>query len=64
MTEAGLGKEDTVHMKAFLTDALYFQSFNKVFKAFFAAHPPARVCYVAEMEDVTARLLESFNTAF
>ncbi|MBK4715704.1 MULTISPECIES: RidA family protein [Tenebrionibacter/Tenebrionicola group] len=49
MTEAGFGKEDIVHMKVFLTDARYFQSFNKVFKSFFAAHPPARVCCVADL---------------
>jgi enamine deaminase RidA (YjgF/YER057c/UK114 family) len=49
MTEAGFGKEDIVHMKVFLTDARYFQSFNKVFKSFFAEHPPARVCCVADL---------------
>ncbi|WP_159567275.1 RidA family protein [Budvicia diplopodorum] len=49
MTKAGFGKEDIVHMKVFLTDARYFQSFNKVFKSFFADHPPARVCCVADL---------------
>ncbi|GKX55722.1 reactive intermediate/imine deaminase [Leminorella grimontii] len=49
MTEAGFGKEDIVHMKVFLSDARYFQSFNKVFKGFFAEHPPARVCCVADL---------------
>lgn len=49
MTEAGFDKKDIVHMKVFLTDARYFQSFNKVFKSFFAEHPPARVCCVADL---------------
>lgn len=49
MEEAGYGKEDIVHMKVFLTDARYFQSFNKVFKEFFHQHPPARVCCVADL---------------
>ncbi|MBH1929614.1 RidA family protein [Serratia rubidaea] len=49
MSEAGFGKEDIVHMKVFLTDARYFQSFNKVFRQFFAEHPPARVCCVADL---------------
>jgi reactive intermediate/imine deaminase len=49
MTQAGFGKEDIVHMKVFLTDARYFQSFNKVFSHFFADHPPARVCCVADL---------------
>ncbi len=52
MTEAGFGKEDIVHMKVFLSDARYFQSFNKVFKGFFAEHPPARVCCVADLVEV------------
>ena len=49
MAEAGFGREDIVHMQVFLTDARYFSSFNKVFKGFFADHPPARVCCVAEL---------------
>ncbi|MNU09710.1 putative aminoacrylate peracid reductase RutC [compost metagenome] len=38
-----------VHVKVFLTDARYFQSFNKVFSEFFSDHPPARVCCVADL---------------
>ncbi|MFD1802365.1 RidA family protein [Mixta tenebrionis] len=49
MHEAGFGIEDIVHMKVFLTDARYFQSFNRVFKKFFGAHPPARICCVADL---------------
>ncbi|QIQ21736.1 RidA family protein [Zophobihabitans entericus] len=47
--QAGFSKEDIVHMKVFLTDARYFQSFNKVFKEFFSDCPPARVCCVADL---------------
>ncbi|WP_058914008.1 RidA family protein [Entomohabitans teleogrylli] len=49
MAEAGYGLEDVVHVKVFLTDARYFSSFNKVFREFFADHPPARVCCVADL---------------
>lgn len=49
MAEAGYGLEDVVHVKVILTDARYFQSFNKVFREFFAAHPPARICAVADL---------------
>lgn len=49
MTDAGYGLEDVVHVKVILTDARYFQSFNKVFKEYFAAHPPARICAVADL---------------
>lgn len=47
--EAGFSKEDIVHMKVFLSDARYFHSFNRVFQEFFAEHPPARVCCVADL---------------
>ncbi|MGQ8774861.1 RidA family protein [Serratia sp. NA_112.1] len=49
MQEAGYGLEDVVHVKVILTDARYFQSFNKVFREFFSAHPPARICAVADL---------------
>ena len=49
MTESGYGLEDVVHVTVILTDARYFQSFNKVFKEFFGAHPPARICAVADL---------------
>lgn len=47
--EAGYTLEDVVHVKVILTDARYFQSFNKVFSEFFAAHPPARICMVCDL---------------
>lgn len=40
---------DIVHVKVILTDARYFQSFNKVFSDFFSEHPPARICCVADL---------------
>lgn len=49
MQEAGYGVEDVVHVKVILTDARYFQSFNKVFKNVFGANPPARICAVADL---------------
>ncbi len=49
MKNAQYGKEDIVHMKVVLTDARYFQSFNKVFKEYFSDHPPARICMVADL---------------
>jgi enamine deaminase RidA (YjgF/YER057c/UK114 family) len=36
MTEAGYSLADVVHVKVILTDSRYFQSFNKVFREFFA----------------------------
>lgn len=49
MKDAGFERQDIVHMKVVLSDARYFQSFNKVFQQFFAEHPPARVCFVADL---------------
>lgn len=49
MKQAGYGLEHVVHVKVFLTDARYFQSFNKVFREVFGEHPPARVCCVADL---------------
>ncbi|WP_392353564.1 RidA family protein [Pseudoalteromonas sp. PB2-1] len=49
MDEAGYGLEYVAHVKVILTDARYFQSFNKVFKEFFGEHPPARICAVADL---------------
>ena len=49
MDEAGYGLEHVAHVKVILTDARYFQSFNKVFKEFFGDHPPARICAVADL---------------
>lgn len=49
MDEAGYGLEHVAHVKVILTDARYFQSFNKVFEEFFGANPPARICAVADL---------------
>ncbi len=49
MKEANYGLEDVVHVKVVLTDARYFQSFNKVFKSVFGDNPPARICMVADL---------------
>ena len=49
MQDAGFSLADVVHVKVYLTDARYFPSFNKVFSEFFADHPPARVCCVADL---------------
>lgn len=49
MAEAGYGTEHVVHVTVILTDARYFQSFNKVFKEVFGSHPPARILSVADL---------------
>lgn len=49
MREAGYDPEHVVHVTVILTDARYFQSFNKVFKDVFGAHPPARICSVCDL---------------
>lgn len=46
MREADYETEDVVHVTAVLTDARYFNSFNKVFKEIFGENPPARICSV------------------
>lgn len=49
MREAGYDLKDVVHVSVILTDARYFQSFNKVFSEYFGANPPARICMVADL---------------
>lgn len=49
MEKANYELKDVVHVTVILTDARYFQSFNKVFKEVFGEHPPARVCAVADL---------------
>ncbi|HEY7885869.1 MAG TPA: RidA family protein [Cellvibrionaceae bacterium] len=49
MSNAGYGVEHVVHLTVILTDARYFQSFNKVFKEVFGEHPPARICSVCDL---------------
>ncbi|MBU2884510.1 RidA family protein [Gilvimarinus agarilyticus] len=49
MANAGYSKEHVVHLTVILTDARYFQSFNKVFKQVFGNAPPARICSVCDL---------------
>ena len=49
MAEAGYGLEHVVDVTVILTDARYFQSFNKVFREVFGEHPPARICSVCDL---------------
>ena len=49
MKDAGYGLQDVIHVTVILTDARYFQSFNKVFKEVFGEHPPARICSVCDL---------------
>ncbi|KJR18126.1 RidA family protein, partial [Vibrio sp. S234-5] len=49
MHEAGYTLEAVVHAKVILTDARYFQSFNKAFSEVFDAHPPGRIWRVCEL---------------
>jgi len=47
--EAGYGTEHVVRCGVWLDDARDFPSFNKVFREYFGAHPPARACVVSSM---------------
>lgn len=49
LKEAGYGPEHVVRCGVWLDDARDFQSFNKVFKEYFGANPPARACVVSSM---------------
>lgn len=49
MRDANYDLADVVHVTVILTDARYFQSFNKVFKEMFGQHPPARICSVCDL---------------
>lgn len=49
MDRAGYCAADVVHVTVILTDARYFQSFNKVFKERFGENPPARICSVSDL---------------
>lgn len=49
LTEAGYGPEHVVRCGVWLDDARDFPSFNRVFKEYFGAHPPARACVQAAM---------------
>lgn len=49
LKEAGYGPEHVVRCGVWLDDARDFQSFNKIFKEYFGANPPARACVVSSM---------------
>jgi reactive intermediate/imine deaminase len=49
LREAGYGTEHVVRCGVWLDDPRDFQSFNRAFKEYFGAHPPARSCVVSSM---------------
>ncbi|TWG87089.1 reactive intermediate/imine deaminase [Cupriavidus gilardii J11] len=49
LAEAGYGPEHVVRCGVWLDDARDFASFNKIFKAYFGANPPARACVQSSM---------------
>lgn len=49
LKEADYGPEHVVRCGVWLDDARDFQSFNRVFKEYFGANPPARACVQSSM---------------
>lgn len=49
LAEAGYGPEHVVRCGVWLDDARDFPSFNKIFKEYFGANPPARACVQSTM---------------
>ncbi|WP_029049849.1 RidA family protein [Cupriavidus sp. amp6] len=49
LAEAGYGPEHVVRCGVWLDDARDFASFNKIFKEYFGANPPARACVQSTM---------------
>jgi len=49
LAEAGYGPEHIVRCGVWLDDARDFASFNKIFKEYFGANPPARACVQSSM---------------
>src|SRR4051795_11142689 len=49
LREAGYGPEHVVRCGVWLDDPRDFPSFNKVFREYFGASPPARACVVSSM---------------
>jgi reactive intermediate/imine deaminase len=49
LNEAGYGPEHVVRCGVWLDDTRDFQSFNRVFKEYFGANPPARACVQSSM---------------
>ena len=49
LEEAGYAPKHVVRCGVWLDDPRDFPSFNKVFRHYFGAHPPARACVVSSM---------------
>jgi len=49
LKEAGYGTEHVVRCGVWLDDARDFASFNRIFKEYFGANPPARACVQSSM---------------
>jgi reactive intermediate/imine deaminase len=49
LKEAGYGPEHVVRCGVWIDDPRDFASFNKIFREYFGAHPPARACVVSSM---------------
>ena len=49
LKEAGYGPEHVVRCGVWLDDARDFASFNRIFKEYFGANPPARACVQSSM---------------
>lgn len=49
LAEAGYGPEHVVRCGVWLDDARDFASFNRIFKKYFGANPPARACVQSSM---------------
>lgn len=49
LQEAGYGPEDVVRCGVWLDDARDFAAFNRVYREYFAANPPARACVQSTM---------------
>lgn len=49
LAEAGYGPEHVVRCGVWLDDARDFASFNRIFKEYFGANPPARACVQSSM---------------
>lgn len=49
LKEAGYGLEHVVRVGVWLDDPRDFARFNKVYRSYFGAHPPARACVQSSM---------------
>ena len=57
LAEAGYGPEHVVRCGVWLDDARDFPSFNKIFKEYFGANPPARACVQSSMRSMRPPLV-------